>query len=427
MKFLVLISPIIKFMISKYQANLTLQGIESEILVKFKASELLLPSECKPFIQILSSIRKYLMENNIQYQRESIKKIVGDGSAWKGFLNLLSEQGHEIFIYPYEPGMIHHVSDFFQKIGTDLSDIRVITPLNLDENGEIYTFFHHVLKLPVYPLICDDTTSKWLKDFTFAPNTPRAFYFPEGTCAIDFNDKIIAIAKKEGISHLLLKDEYDFDIRPILPYSLIPIAKADQACRIFYDKIKGIPNYGGLILEEFLANGEAVEVIKTHIFGKLMRSQHVLDRIHLKPFSEGGLYDNFVENIQKQVLDNVTINLDSFDAVVNRYYPYIFASIEYIMYKNMAKIIDVNSVANSLKFEKLLSNETPDFFFKNFIARVIDLKNQEELSKQIAYHETVKKIYKKIRDFGPAFIHGEKVVSLIDDAEKDVKEFLVES
>jgi len=53
-------------------------------LIKFKAAEILNTAECKIFIQILSNIRKYLIDNNIQYQRDAIKKLVGDGSTWKG-------------------------------------------------------------------------------------------------------------------------------------------------------------------------------------------------------------------------------------------------------------------------------------------------------------------------------------------------------
>jgi len=67
-----------------------------------------------------------------------------------------------------------------------------------------------------------------LKNFTFVKFAPRAFYFPEGTSACEYNDKITEIAKKNGIEHLILKDEYDFDIRPIIPYAVMPVGKQDQ-------------------------------------------------------------------------------------------------------------------------------------------------------------------------------------------------------
>nr|MDO8111681.1 hypothetical protein [Candidatus Sigynarchaeota archaeon] len=194
--------------------------------------------------------------------------------------------------------------------------------------------------------------------------------------------------------------------------------------RLFYEKIKGISHYGGLVMEEFLATGNAIDLFKTYMFNVMMRSQHILDHILLKPYVEGGIFETFLDKVQTQVTENVQVNYEKFDAVVNKYYPYIFSTIEYITLNNMARVIDVNSVANSLKFEPVLEKQTPDFFFKNFIARVLELKNQEELPKQIAYHEAIKNTYKKVQDFGPAFIDGEKIISLKNGMEFNVKDIL---
>jgi hypothetical protein len=428
MRFLVLISPIIKFLINKYQSNISLQGVESDILSKFKASEVLGPSECKTFIQILSSIRKYLADNNIQYQRDSVKKLVGDGSQWKGFLNILMETQHDIFFCPYEPGNLQNFSNIDKRIGNgDMSDVRVIAPLNLDESDEIYTFFQQKLKIPVYPLIVNDATSKWLKNVVFAPLAPRGFYFPEGTCAADFNDKILALARRMGITHFILKDEYDFDLRPILPYAVVPASKLDQACHVFYEKIKGIPNYGGLVLEEFLANGDAIEIVTTHIFNKTIRVSHVIEKVRLNPFKDGGLYDTFVKDVTKQAVDAAPVNLDAIDVVVAKFYPYLFSSIEYIVSKNLPRVIDVNSVSNTMKTEKPALNMNPDAIFKEFIARVVASENAREVENQMRYLGMIKQLYTNLRNYGPACFTGDKVISLIDGAEKNVKEFLVVS
>ncbi len=426
MRFLVLISPIIKFLINKYQSNISLQGVESDILSKFKASEVLGPSECKTFVQILSSIRKYLTDNNIQYQRDSVKKLVGDGNQWKGFLNILIETKNDIFFCPYEPGNLQNFSNIDKKIGNgDLSDVRVIAPLNLDESEEIYTFFQQKLKIPVYPLIVNDATSKWLKNVTFAPLAPRGFYFPEGTCAIDFNDKILDLARKMGINFFILKDEYDFDLRPILPYAVVPATKLDQACRVFYEKVKGIPNYGGLVLEEFLESGDAIEIVTTHMFNKTIRLSHVIEKVRLNPYKEGGLFDAFVKDVTKQAVDVVPVNLDAIDVVVARYYPYLFSSIEYIVSKNLPRVIDVNSVSNTMKMEKPALSMNPDSIFKEFLNRVSVLVNAREVENQIRYLEMIKQLYANLRNFGPACFTGDKIISMIDGAEKEVKSFLV--
>jgi hypothetical protein len=424
-RFLVLISPIIKFLIIKYQSNIALQGVESEILMRFKAAEILSPQECRAFIQIITSIRKHLIDNNIIYQREALKKLVGDGSSWKGFLNLLVDQGHAVFTCPYEPGMMQKLSSVIQKMGNgDLSDIRIIMPLNLDENEEIYTFFHKELNLPIYPLMCNDATSKWLKNFTFAPLAPRSFYFPEGTNAGEFAGKISELATKHGIEHVILKDEYDFDIRPILPYAVVPVSKMDQACRVFYDKVKGIPNYGGLVLEEFLVTGDTVDIFTMHIFGKIIPASIITDKVRLKPYKDGGLFDSFVQDVMQKVTDIVPPGMDKLDLVVSRYYSYLFSSIEFILHKNVPRVIDVNSVSNSMKFEKPVSGLNPDSFFKVFIDRVVSLSNSEENERQTVYHDTIKRIYARVRQFGPAFFDGEKVTSLVDGVTKDVKDFL---
>ncbi|MBN2153724.1 MAG: hypothetical protein JW839_19865 [Candidatus Lokiarchaeota archaeon] len=426
MRFLVLISPIVKFLINKYQSSISFQGVESDILTKFKASQLLNPSESKAFVQIIGNIRDYLTKNNIQYQRDSLKKLVGDGSTWRGFLNVLMDTKSDVYFCPYDPGSARNLSNVEKRIGNgDLGDLRVIMPMNLDESEEIYAFFHHQLKVPVYPMICNDATSKWLKALTFAPMAPRSFFFPEGTCASDYGDKVVEIARRSGITHFILKDEYDFDLRPVLPYSVVPTSKLDQVCRVFYEKISGIPNYGGLVLEEFLAAGDAIEIVATHIFNKSIRASHVIEKVKLKPYVDGGLYDDLIQGDTKQATDAVHVNLDRIDSVVAKYYPYLFSSVEYIVTKNGPRVIDVNSVSNTLKLDTPIPNLKPDVIFKEFIDRAINLKNADELEKQIKYRVGIKAAYDNLKKFGPAFFTGEKVISMVDGAEYDVKALLV--
>lgn len=429
MRFIVLISPIFKFLINKYQSNISLHGVESDVLLKFKAAEMLSPSECRTFIHILTSIRQYLTDNNIQYQRDSLKKMIGDGLEWSGFLNIMVETKHDIYFCPYEPGSLQNLSNIEKKIGnSDLSDVRVIVSLNLDESEEIYSFFHQQLKLPVYPAICNNATSKWLKNITFAPFAPRAFYFPEGTCAADYNDKIIDLARRAGISRLIMKDEYDFDLRPILPYAVMPADRLDQACRVFYEKVKGIPNYGGIVLEEFLATGDAIEIVTLNVFNKIIRASCIVEKVKLKKFMDGGIYDTFIQENTMTATNVVPMNQDiiaAIDAIVARYYPFLLSGLEFVMYKGTPRIIDVNSVSNTLKMEKPIANLKPDQIFKEFVDRIVKMNNVEELEKQIEYFASINRVYDNLRKFGPAFFTGEKIVSLIDGTEKELKEFLV--
>src|SRR4030042_1651219 len=154
MKFLVLTSPTIRFLVNKYMGNLSTPLQVSTAIRKFNAHEILLPGEAETFIRILTELHASLLANNLVNRIASIRKLVGSGSKWKGTLNLLLEMGHEIYVYSYEPGSIQSLIEPFQKLlGSDLSNVRIIAPLILDEMEEIYSFFHTLIKVPVYPFI----------------------------------------------------------------------------------------------------------------------------------------------------------------------------------------------------------------------------------------------------------------------------------
>lgn len=267
MKFLIISSPIIKFLINKYISNLSSKAQSDDVVRKYIAQDIILPTEVPAFIAILKELQAYLLSNNFFNRIVAIRKMVGNGVKWKGLLNLLVEQGHEVYVYLFEPGLFGTINEQFQKVFKgQTADLRIITPLNLDETEEIDNFFQNQLKIPVYPLIYNFLTSKWLINFTFAPYAPRTFYFPDTCMASDYITKIQEIAKKENITTLMLKDEYDFDLRSVLPYSVVPTSKLDQFSHQFYDKAKGICNLGGLIMKELLTINNIINIYKAHIY-----------------------------------------------------------------------------------------------------------------------------------------------------------------
>ncbi len=426
MKFLLLVATSMKVTIMKYQGKIASQELGSDVVSKLRWGKLLLPADVKVLSQLLATIRTYLVVNNIQYHRAAIMKLVGDGTTWKGLLGAIADRGDEMYAFCYEPGSLRELLDQLRNAGiTDTTALRAIMPLNMDENEEIYSFFEQVLKVPVYPMICNmPCTSKWLKDILFAPNAPRAFYFPEGTNASEFQGKIADLSETYDIQYFILKDEYDFDMRSIIPYLVVPATKVDVACRLFYEHIQGIHNYGGVVLEEFMPTGDAIDLITAHVFGGILPSSLLVEKLHLKEFSEGGVFDAIVQSSQPALLSKPTVSHDALNATVTRFYPYMLATIEYIVYKGAPKVIDVNSIANAMMFDIAMPSLNPDGIYKEFTSRVAALENGTELQRQVRYHEMIKGIYDKVRRFGPAFFTGDKVISLIDGEERLAKSFL---
>ncbi len=425
MKFLLLLSTSMKSLIMKYHGKIAPQEVGSDVVSKIRWGKLLIPAEIKVLSQILGTIRAYLIANNIQYQRAAVMKLVGDGTVWKGLMNAILDRGDDVYAYFHEPGSIGNVVDQLKNAGIDdTKALRVIMPLNMDENEELYAFFHHDLKIPVYPMICNMLTSKWFKDVLFSPNAPRAFFFPEGTNASEFFNKVADLSRIHGIQYFILKDEYDFDMRPIIPYMVVPVAKVDVACRLFYENIKGIHNYGGMILEEFIPTGDALDIVTLHMFKGILPSPLLVEKVRLKPYSEGGTFDSIVQSAQMALLVKASVNHDALNAAASKFYPYTLATFEYVVHKGAPKVIDVNGIAYSMTFEKPVPNLNPDVIYKEFISRVVALDNNMELQRQMLYQEMAKGLYDRFRQFGPAFYDGDKVTSLIDGEARPASSFL---
>ena len=428
MKFLVLTSPTTRFLVNKYIGNLSAPLQVSTAVKKFNAHEILLPEESNVFVQVLTELHANLVANNLVNRIASIRKLVGSGPKWKGILNLLFEMGHELYIYSYEPGSIQALLEPFQKLlSSDLSAVRVIAPLGLDEMEEIYSFFHSLIKVPVYPFIQNFVTSKWLAEFTFAPYAPRAFFFPQGTNACDFIEKIEKIMQNDHVRYLILKDEYDFDLRAIIPYSLAPVNTLHQFLAQFYSKAEGITNIGGLILEEFLNGENKILVSKSHIFNALIPGGDIRSIQNLKPHPQGGLLDEFVDHVIDEKIEVPHPFIHMLNPLVKRFYLDLFASIDFIIQNNVPRVIDVNSVANSFSYLTQPTNIIVDNLYKFFLSQVIETKNDDGLLAQAQYQSAISRLYQAIRKIGPAYIDGERVVSLTDMVEINLKNLVEEN
>src|SRR4030042_3309915 len=154
MKFLVLCSPHIRILVNKYFTNFSSLQSSAVVVRKFNAHQILSPGESEIFIKILDHIQMILVTNNSVNRVPILRKLVGYGPKWKGMLNLIIEMKCDLYIYLYEPGFLQTLLEpTVQSFFDDRENVRIIAPLNLDEMEEIYSFFHTLVKVPVYPLV----------------------------------------------------------------------------------------------------------------------------------------------------------------------------------------------------------------------------------------------------------------------------------
>jgi len=422
MKFLVICSPIIKFLINKYGPNLPHSEDLANLVRKFNAQEILLPEESLKFIKVLSDLENYLIANNLVYRIDPIRKLIGNGHKWTGLLNIILNQKDEVFLYSYEPSCFQNCAEQIQKVfGQDYSNLRIIAPLNLDENEEVYAYLHEIIKLPFYPFFYSKLTSKWLLVFNFAPYAPKTFYFPSETKALDYLEKIQRIAKNDNVKYVFLKDEYDTDLSPMLPYSITPIEKLDYYCSLFYEKAQGISNIGGLIIQEFIETNKIIEVYKTHTYARVLPGGDIHYKNVLKPFESGLFFNTVIESSTEELTTLHPLNMEIINGVVAQYYPFVLASIEFIIQNSLMRVIDINGVSRTLAKEKDLDILPVDNLLKSFISNITAEKNEEAYKKQLKYRNNMQHLYKELRNFGPGYISGERFVKLSDESEHNVK------
>ena len=130
MKFLVICSPVIKFLLNKYTDDLSPNEESLNLIRKFNAQEILVPEECLKFIDILFNFENYLISNKLDYRIDPLRRLIGDGRKWTGLLNILINQEDEVFLYLYEPSSLKNFDDQFREtFAYGYSDVRIIAPL----------------------------------------------------------------------------------------------------------------------------------------------------------------------------------------------------------------------------------------------------------------------------------------------------------
>ena len=153
MAYLVFLSSIIKFLVDKYRMFLPPDLSFGNVLKKFYTGKILQPSDVDEFVNILSIVQKKCIKENLLYQIAAIRKYVGNGDNIRGLLNILVDLGEDIHVCAYEPGSIGTIHQQISKAFPEgLASVRIIAPLNLDENEEIYDYFHKRHQVAVFPL-----------------------------------------------------------------------------------------------------------------------------------------------------------------------------------------------------------------------------------------------------------------------------------
>jgi hypothetical protein len=399
----------------------------SEVIRKYNMDEILTPKDVNKFIQVLSELHKFLAKKENGTRSSILNIYVGDGLSVKGILNIAREEGNEVYVYPFEPKCTKNLKEKIAKIfDMKKKDFKVIAPLNHDENNEIYTFFHEIIGVPVFPYIMNFTTSKWLLTWLFAPYVPRTFYFPDESNALDFIDIIEKITTREKILYYFCKDEYDFDLQPELRYFICSVSKIEYYASEFYEKAQAISKVGGLLIEEFLASEKPpqIQLNKAFHFGKIITDKYIYAKIALKPFNQGAFYDEIrLESLEIPVDLPSTLS-KLINPQLGQFYRYFFATIDFIIDQAIPRIIDINSVANTWVNYPYSNQVSLNKIFKEFLSIINQTSNESALAHQIENHQIMGPLYHLIQEFGPAFIHGDCIISLKTEKEYKIRDVI---
>jgi hypothetical protein len=422
-KYLVLCGPMVQFLIKKFQMKLPPNLALGNVLKLFFSGIILNPTDSGEFISILSKIQQALNQTDMLYKKAVLRKYVGNGETLKGLLNFLKEASEDLYIYNYIPDELYKIKDSLLSQfpdGLTSQEIKIIAPLNLDVNDEIYTFFHKKHNIPVYPLTYNKFASKWVKNIVFSPLSPTAFYFPEDTNALDYLELIVKIMAQEGIGHVFLKDEYDFNSGAAVPYYISNSDCLKEYLTTFYKKARGVSNLGGLVMEEFLGKESTIDIYKSHFFNTIIPGEHLHYTVSLKDIPGGAPYEPLISKVKEQTLsaeEHPSTLYEGISSKLSIYFPYVFSSIDYIFQNQIPKVIDLNSIAGSLGYvQEVEQNELHNPFI-HFIEQIKHRNNGKEYENQIKYIENINSLYEKVHSLGPCFIKGEKIIQLKDNNE----------
>ncbi len=423
MRFVICIDPMTRFLFQKFLPQIPPNIASASAVNLFLNKQVIEPRDFGPFIDALSAVEAKLVETDQFYKIIVFRKYVGVQGVLRGMLNVLQEQGHEVFIVAADASYQQKLQELISPKGP-LDDVRAIASLNMDENEEFNNFILKTYKIPVNPLTFSIFLSKWVKNFTFAPHAPRAFYLPEGTRSADYIGRIQALARENGIEYLFLKDEFGFNSGAAVPYYIAPINTLEKYCNLFYEKSRGVTNLGGLLLEEFLARDNTIDIYKSHYFGAIIPREYIHYHVDLNAYQDGAPYEKIIGRMSEEPADVPQKVIDIMNPVIARFYPYCFASVDCIVPDGNPRIIDLNSMAGSLGYVQQLRQSDDGNPFQFFNNHVVAAQNLTLYSQQIAYRTRILALYDKIRAIGPSFIAGKRVISLKDHSEQAVADFL---
>jgi hypothetical protein len=423
MRFVVCIDPMTRFLFQKFLPHIPSNIASSNQVKLFLNNQVVEPRDFGPFIDALTTVETKLVETDQFYKIIVFRKYVGIQGVLRGLLNVLQEQGHDVFVVSSDASYQQKLQQLIPPNGL-LDDVRFIASLNMDENEEFNNFVLKTYKIPVNPLTFSIFLSKWVKNFTFAPHTPRAFYLPEGTRAEDYIGHIQALAREHSIEYLFLKDEFGFNSGAAVPYYIAPINVLEKYCKMFYEKSRGVTNLGGLLLEEFLAKDNTIDIYKSHYFGAIIPQEYIHYHVDLNTFQDGAPYEKVIAHMSEEPAIVPQKVIDIMNPVIQRFYPYCFASVDCIIPDGNPRIIDLNSMAGSLGYVQQLRHADDGNPFQFFIDHVMAAQNTALYPEQTAYRTQILALYDRIRAVGPSFIAGKRVISLKDQSEQVVSDFL---
>ncbi len=423
MQFVVCIDPMIRFLLQKALPLLHSEVTTSSAIKRFLNDQVLEPPDLCPFIDALTAVQDNLVAANQFYKIITYRKYVGIRGVLRGLFTILQEQGHEVFVVLSGTPFQQKILELIPPAGK-MDDVWFIAPLNMDENEDFNNFILKTYKLPVYPLTHAIFLSKWVKNFTFAPYTPRAFYLPEGTRASDYLPAIQKIARDHHIEYLFLKDEFGFNSGAAVPYYIAPIDALEKYCNLFYEKSRGVANLGGLLMEEFLARDNMIDIYKSHYFGAIIPREYIHYHVDLNAYQGGAPYEKVIGRMSEEPANVPQSVIDIMNPIIQRFYPYCFASVDCIIQDNTPRIIDLNSMAGSLGYVQQLRREDSGNPFAYFLERILGRENEKSYTEQIAYRKRILPMYDHIREVGPSFIAGKRLISLKDHSEQGITEFL---
>jgi len=411
----------LKFLLHRSLIGELSEYADSHPVQQFLNNEKLEPADVGQFVDALTAVEIQLVEADQFYNIIPFRKYVGIPGVVQGLLNILQDGGHEVFIVSSDAPYQQQLQDLVNP-RENLDNVRCIASLNMDENEDFNNFILKTYQLPVYPLTFAILLSKWVKNFTFAPHAPQTFYIPEGENISSYINEIKALAREHGIKYLFLKDEFGFNSGAAVPYFIAPVDDVDTYCQLFYEKSRGVANLGGLVLEEFLAQQGGIDIYKSHYFGEIIPGECIHYHVDLNPFEGGAPYEQVIAGISEEPAEFPTGMVDLMNPVIERFYPYCFASVDCILSDGTPKIIDLNSMAGSLGYVQQLRNENRGNPFEFFLEHVEKSDNYAAYAAQKEYRANILAMYDSIRKVGPSFISGERLVSLDSGAERVVEE-----